>query len=285
MHSEGKHSYDGEHIAGYFDQFGMREWDRLAATPVDEVSLPIHSHYLAEHVPAGARVFEIGAGPGRFTQILAELGARVVVADISAGQLALNKQQAARLGFVHAVESWHQADICDLSTFASGTFDCVVAYGGPLSYALDRRDAALEECIRVLKPAGVLLLSVMSLWGTAHRVLEAVLQIPEATGRKVIASGDLSPETYAAGGHHLHMFRAGEFRTWLARAGLIIVSLSASNCLSTGWGDLLQEIKADEEKWKRLLRIELEACAAEGSLDMGTHIIAVVQKKFKGEHR
>ena len=42
----------------------------------------------------------------------------------------------------HAVESWHQIDMCDMSAFADATFDIVVAYGGPFSYVLDRRDVA-----------------------------------------------------------------------------------------------------------------------------------------------
>ena len=278
MPSQGQYRYDSQHIAGFYDEYGMREWGRLTATPVDEVSLHLHIHYLVEHVPAGARVLEIGAGPGRFTQVLAGLDTRVVVADVSAGQLALNQQQAQELGFAPAIEAWHQADICDLHAFAPATFDAVVAYGGPLSYALDRRDEALAECVRVLKPGGKMLLSVMSLWGTAHRVLDRVLEIPESQGRKVIASGDLSPETYEARGHYLHMFRASEFRAWLVEAGLAVISLSASNCLCTGWEDKLREIRHDAEKWNRLLRMELEACAAAGALDMGTHIIAVAKK-------
>ena len=76
----------------------------------------------------------------------------------------------------------------------------------------------------------------------------------------------------------MHMFRASEFRAWLAQAGLTVVALSASNCLSLGWGDFLQEIKSDGEKWGELLRIELEACAEGGCLDMGTHIIGVAKK-------
>ncbi|MGD9146794.1 MAG: methyltransferase domain-containing protein [Anaerolineae bacterium] len=285
MPPQRQYRYDSEHIAGFYDEYGMREWDRLTATPVDEINLHLHTHYLMQHIPAGAHVLEIGAGPGRFTQVLAHLGARIVVADISAEQLTLNKQQAEQLGFSHAIEDWRQVDICDLGGFAPCTFDRVVAYGGPLSYALDRRDAALAECIRVLKPRGTLLASVMSLWGTAHRVLDRVLEIPEAMGRKVVASGDLSPDTYGARGHYLHMFRASEFRAWLIQAGLTIITLSASNCLCTGWGGLLHEIRADEGRWNRLLRMELEACAAAGSLDMGTHIIAVVKKQFDGEHR
>jgi len=53
-----------------------------------------------------------------------------------------------------------------------------MAYGGPLSYALDQRVKALKECHRVLKQGGYLLLSIMSLWGTMHRFLDGVLKVP-----------------------------------------------------------------------------------------------------------
>ena len=272
-------SYNAQGIAAHFDDYGIREWNRLVETPVDEVSLYIHTHYLKECVPAGSRVLEIGAGAGRFTQVLAELGARILVADISPVQLDLNRHHAHQYQFAHAVENWQQTDICDMDQWASGSFDCVVAYGGPLSYALDRRDAALQECIRVLRWDGVLLLSVMSLWGSAHRRLNGVLSIPAAANRRITGSGDITPDTFPGReGNFMHMFRAGEIREWLTRAGLAIVALSASNCLSIGWEDVLQEIRYDEEKWEELLRMELEACAEEGSLNMGTHMIAVARK-------
>jgi SAM-dependent methyltransferase len=272
-------SYSAQGIAGYFDDYGIREWNRLVETPVDEVSLYIHTHYLSEYVPARSRVLEIGAGAGRFTQVLAGLGARILVADISPVQLDLNRRHAHQYQFAHAVEAWQQADVCDMAQWASESFRCVVAYGGPLSYVLDGRDVALQECIRVLGHDGTLLLSVMSLWGSVHRHLDGVLSIPAATNRRIIDTGDISPATFPEREENfMHMFRAGELREWLARAGLTIVALSASNCLSIGWEDKLREIRHDEEKWEELLRMELKACAEEESLNMGTHIIAVARK-------
>jgi hypothetical protein len=106
-----------------------------------------------------------------------------------------------------------------------------------------------------------------------------VLAIPVEANRKITATGDLTPETLRERrGNYMHMFRAGEFREWLTRANLAIVALSASNCLSIGWEDMLKEIRPDDEKWDELLRMELEACAEEGSLNMGTHIIGIARK-------
>ena len=275
--------YNSEHIANYFDQYGVKEWERLIADPVNEISLHIHTHYLKEYIPAKTRVLEIGAGPGRFTQILAQIGAQVVVGDISPGQLKLNQTYAKEHGFSQAVQAWELADISDLAQFENRSFDRVVAYGGPFSYVLDQRDTALRECLRVLRPGGILLLSVMSLWGTLHRFLPAVLNdIPAEVNRKVVTSGDLIPDTYDNEAHYMHMFRAEELQSWLNQAGTQLLAISSSNSLSSTWGERLAEIRQEQEKWDFLLELELEACAQPGALDTGTHMLAVVKKRSQG---
>jgi len=270
--------YNAQWVETHYDEYGAREWERLVQTPVDEVSLHVHATYLTQYVSAGAQALEVGAGPGRFTQVLAEIEARIVVADISPVQLRLNRQHAQEFGFAHAVESWHRLDMCDMTDFASGRFDFVVAYGGPLSYVMNQRDRALAECMRVLKPGGMLLLSVMSMWGSARRHLCGVLAIPAEVNRQITDSGDLSAQTVGETGHFCHMFRARELRHWLTEAGLEVVAMSAANCLSVGKAEELLGIREDEAKRGELLRMEREAGAEEGCLDMGTHLIAVARK-------
>lgn len=273
-------NYQPKKVIKHFDELGIREWERLVQTPVDEVSLYIHTHYLQQYISHGDRILEIGAGAGRFTQVLAKLGARILVADISLGQLKLNKLQSAKHGFERSIEDWQQVDICDLSHFETGSFDYTVVYGGPFSYVLDKRDVALRESLRVIKPHGILLLSVMSLWGSAHRHLGGTLSIPAAINQKITQSGDISAVTFPERkGSFMHLFRATELRNWLEQAGAEVIQLSASNCLSLMWDETLRQIKLDSDKWNELLRMEIEACADYGCLNMGTHIIAVARKK------
>src|SRR5687767_8907905 len=92
-------SYNANAVVQHFDAFGIHEWERLIQTPSDEVSLYIHTHYLEKYITKGKRVLEIGAGAGRFTQILAGLMAQIMVADISSVQLDLNQRFAVELGF------------------------------------------------------------------------------------------------------------------------------------------------------------------------------------------
>ena len=279
METQGLSNYHPEAVTQHFDEFGTREWDRLVQTPADEVSLYIHTHYLKKYISKGKRVLEIGAGAGRFTQVLAGLEAQVLVADISPVQLEINKRLALEYDFNQAVVDWQQVDICDLSRFEPSSFDCVVAYGGPFSYVIDKRDLALRECLRVLRSEGMLFLSVMSVWGSAHAHLDGVLAIPAAANQKITSTGDITPATFPGRKRNfMHMFRADEVRQWLEKAGLTVTDMSASNCLSLTWNETLRQIRNDSEKWNELLRMEVEACADEGCLNMGTHLIAAGRK-------
>ena len=219
-------------------------------------------------------MLDIGAGPGRFTEVLHRLGCRIVVADLSSEQLALNRQAASNHGFAPSVESWHLLDICDLSSLADKSFDAVVAFGGPLSYVFDQRDRALNECRRVLRPGGLLCLSVMSLWGTMHRYLPGVLGIPLSTNRTIMSTGDLTKDTAPGSSHYCHMFRSGELRSFLERPGLELLSISAASALSTGHAS---SSVLDSARWEALLEFEEAACIEAGYLDAGTHLIAVAR--------
>ncbi len=274
----GRPLYDPAAVKAYFGDFADKEWDRMVADPFAEVRHHVHLHYLRQYVPQGVRVLDIGAGPGRYTQVLAEMGCTITVADISPVQLALNQDNARRLDFAGAVESWQELDICHMATLTEAAFDVVLAYGGPLSYVLDAREQALQECVRVTRPGGLLLFGVMSLWGSAHMALRGVMNIPPELNEVIIRTGDLTAKTLPDSRHYCHLFRAAELRAFLDRPGLNLLAMSASNVLSTNWPKLLAEIRKDEQKWSELLRREIEAGVEPGCLDMGTHLIAVVEK-------
>src|SRR5215510_1401210 len=212
--------YNPQRVTQYFDAVGIQEWHRLLENPTKEVALHVHTHYLKKFICPGDHVLEVGAGAGRFTQILAQLGAQIVVSDLSPVQLQLNKQQADEYGYTASIEAWEQMDMCDMSRLMDNSFDCVVAYGGPFSYVLDQRDTALAECLRVLRPGGLLILSVISLWGSTHRNLDRMLGIAPSMNQQIMSTGDILPGMIANYEQSFHMFRAGELREWLEQAGL-----------------------------------------------------------------
>jgi SAM-dependent methyltransferase len=269
--------YDRPAVAAYFDQLAEGEWQRFDKYALGAVHEHIHNLYLERFVPAGSRVLEIGAGPGRFTRTLHRLGCRIVVADISDVQLALNRRYGSEYGFANSVEAYEQLDICDLKALPASTFDVVIAYGGPLSYVFERRDDAVASCRRVLKSGGVLLASVMSLWGTLHRHLAALRDLPLWSMHSIVESGDLTPENDPTSPHKCHLFCSAELATLMGRHGFRVEALAASNALSTNLESLLLELRQQPDRWQALLDLEARATAQPGYVDGGTHLIVVAR--------
>ncbi len=270
--------YDPGWVRSHYDDYAEKEWERWDRDLVQKVKFHVHLHYLQRHVRSGDRVLEVGAGAGRFTRELAGLCRSITVADISPVQLDLNRAKAREFGFEEAVEAWVECDVCDLRPhFADGAFDAVVCYGGPLSYVFERRDDAARELLRVVAPGGAVLVSVMGLWGTVHEFLPGVMAVDRRANRRIVATGDLTPELVPAS-QRCHMFRAAELRECLERAGASVEAVSASNCLSTCWNERLPEWAAEPDLWGELLAMEVEACRESGCLDVGSHIIAVCRR-------
>lgn len=271
--------YDRPAVAAYFDQLAEGEWQRFDKYALGAVHEHIHNLYLERFIRPGSRVLEIGAGPGRFTQTLHRLGCRIVVADISDVQLALNRRYGSERGFANSVEGYEKLDICDLSPLPASSFDGVVAYGGPLSYVFERRDDAVGSCRRVLKPQGVLLASVMALWGTLHRHLAALRDLPLWSMKSIVESGDLTPENDPTSPHKCHLFQSGELTNLVERHGFTVEALAASNALTTNLEPLLLELRQQPDRWQAVLDLEATATAQPGYVDGGTHLIVAARSR------
>lgn len=271
--------YDPKQVASFYDAYGEREWTRFedGRTP----GLDVYLEYLRRYVSAGDRVLDIGAGPGRFTIELARIGADIVVADLSPGQLELNRRYVAASGFEGRVLDRVVADVADLSRWETGAFDVAVCYGGPLSYLLDRDEQAVAELVRVTKPGGLVILSVMSLVGALMRAIPEVLKLARRDGPaksdEIVRTGILPPEKDY--GHCTEgidfalpakLYRWSELETLLARHGTIVAASGAG---------LLRGAPPEEPELRAFLaRTELAIAAEPGAISAGEHIVAVLRK-------
>jgi ubiquinone/menaquinone biosynthesis C-methylase UbiE len=268
-------AYDAEHVAAYFDEHGEREWARFDENLAARVNFEVHRRYLERFVQRGHRVLEVGAGPGRFTLELARLGATVVVADVSREMLRLNREHVGAEELEAQVEARVIVDVLDLSRFEDGEFDATVCYGGPVSYVVDRADEALAELLRVTRPGGPVLLSVMSLVGAFRAFLPQAIEVVEEYG---VEATEHIIETGYLGGvlnrhHNMRMYSWAMLKELLDRHGCEVVAASASNFLSIDHDDVVTD-----EWWPKLVEWELRVCAEPGALDGGTHILAVVTR-------
>ncbi|MEV0613491.1 class I SAM-dependent methyltransferase [Nonomuraea sp. NPDC050404] len=265
-----------QQVARYYDAYGDAEWHRLTGDVAGRVSLEVHRRFLARFVRPGHRVLEVGAGPGRFTAELAALGASVVVTDFSPVQLALNEERLRGGAAESSVERREVVDVCDTSRYADGEFDLVLVYGGPLSYAFEQARDALSGLLRITRPGGQVVGSVMSLLGTWRHFLPGAVKVAEAIGEDandlILRTGDLRHKG-DQDGHVCRMFRHRELAELVQDAGGEIVAASASNWATLGDREALAALESDPGRWARFLEHEIAACQEPGAVDGGTHIL------------
>lgn len=265
-------TYEAERIAAFFDAYGEQEWTRFEDGRTPSTSLAVHVEYLRRFVRAGDRVLDVGAGPGRFTLELARIGADVVVADLSPGQLELNRERVVDAGLEHRVVERVVADVTELSGFGDGVFDAVVCFGGPVSYAHERSETAVSELVRVTRREGHVLLSVMSLIGAFTRYLELVIDLVRRDGPAILEQtlrDGLLPEGDDYGHLRMRMFRWSELEELLSRHGTVVAASAAG---------LLAAEPSEPELRELLARVELDLGAERGAISCGEHILAVLRK-------
>ena len=268
-------SYDPQRTAAFYDTYGEQEWARFEQPRMGLANFEVHASYLRQFVRPGDLVLDVGAGPGRFTIELARIGTKIVVADISTGQLELNREKVSEAGTEEAVVDRVVADITDLSAFADAQFDAVVCYGGPLSYVVDGADLAVAELVRVVKPDRHVLVSAMSLVGAVSHYTDIMVELVARDGaakmEEIVRTGFL-PEEPDYGHLPMRLFRWRELHELLSRHGEVVAGAAAGLLR-------LPEQPRTPELRELLVRVELDVGAEPAAIDGGEHLLAVVRKR------
>jgi GT2 family glycosyltransferase/SAM-dependent methyltransferase len=111
----------------------------------------LHRYGLASDLATGKRVLDLACGYGDGTNLLAEAAAEAVGVDIDPANIRHAKARFKRPNLTYVA-----ADCFDLP-FEAGSFDLVVV--GEMSKHARDRNALIGEAKRVLRPAGILLIS------------------------------------------------------------------------------------------------------------------------------
>ena len=267
-------SWDPERAASFYDEYGEQEWTRFEEGRTPAPSLDVHLDRLRRFVNAGDRVLEVGAGPGRFTIELARLGAQVSVCDLSPGQLELNRQRVAAEGLEEHVVERQLADVLDLSRWDEASFDATICFGGPLSYVVERADEGIAELVRVTRPGGHVLVSVMSLVGTVTHFLPILLDLVRRDGvaknEAIVRTGFL-PDEPDYGHLAMKLFRWSELEVLLSSHGTVVDACAAG---------LLPSVQPEEPELRAFVsRVELELAGEPGAVSCGQHILAVLRRE------
>ena len=259
-------------VRAYYDGRGESEWHRLDNPYEGAIEHRLHRRAFEDLLPPNARILDLGGGPGRWTIWLARRGHRVVLADLSPGLLEIARRELAEAGV--EAEAVVEVDARDLSRFAPGEFDAVLALGPfyHLMAAADRELAA-REVHRVLGRDGLLLATVMTRYSWLLGVLleAGSRRLPDV--RRALDDGlyrNDEPGRFT----EAYLYRPGEVVPFFEGAGFQTLRVMASQSFLYLAQEQVAELhQRDEEAYEALLDIAYSAATDPSILGTAGHIL------------
>jgi SAM-dependent methyltransferase len=259
-------------VRAYYGARGESEWHRLDNPFEGAIEQELHRRAFEELLPPGARVLDLGGGPGKWTIWLARRGHRVVLADLSPVLLEIARRELAEAGV--EPEGVFELDARDLGRFRPGEFDAVLALG-PFYHlvAAGDRELAAREAHRVLRSGGLLLATVMARYSWLLGVLLEAGSRRIADVRRVLEDGvyrNAEPGRFT----EAYLHRPGDVVPFFAASGFDAVRVMASQSFLYLVQEQVAELRErDPEAYDALLDIAYQAAADPSLLGISGHIL------------
>lgn len=144
-------------IIDYYD--GYDEEGRLFRSNSHKIEWMTSMHYFEKLFQKNAIILDGCAGTGNYAFPLAKMGYQVVAGDLVPGNVEIirNKQKQNPV-----LKDTYVGSMTDLSQFEDETFDVVLCMGAFYHVGHDERVLIIKECLRVLKPDGILAISYIN---------------------------------------------------------------------------------------------------------------------------
>jgi ubiquinone/menaquinone biosynthesis C-methylase UbiE len=167
---------------GYAQRFA----GELSHKPLDRALLKA---FVDQLTAVGGVIADVGCGPGHVAQYLKSLGANVTGVDLSPGMVAMARSLDPTIEF-------HVSSMSSLPA-ADGEWGGIVALYSIIHLEPGDRAAAMAEFFRVLRPRGLLLISIHI--GSEVRHLDEFLGQAVSLDFRFIEARELESELAAAG--------------------------------------------------------------------------------------
>lgn len=116
-------------------------------------------HYLTKWIKKGSFVLDGCAGTGNYAFPLAEMGYKVTAGDIVHENVDIIREKQKSNPVLNDI---YVGSMLDLSRFKSESFDAVLCMGAFYHVDNEIRPSIMKECLRVLKPGGLLAVSYIN---------------------------------------------------------------------------------------------------------------------------
>jgi SAM-dependent methyltransferase len=267
-------------VRQYYDATITHETQRLEENAYRRLEHDMTLRTIIRHAPAGARILDVGGGPGTYLEPLTRCGFDPWLCDLSDANVAVARQRATALGLSDVNQRVRQADATRLTQYARASFDAVLALG-PFYHLLDEavRRRALSEVVRVVKPGGTIVFAVLPRLHPLRYLLR------EATAEAFDVLDAIDWDTLLAAGRFenqefftdAYLTDLNEFRAMLSRARCRVIDTLSVESFCAFMDVPLCEWATSDEKYAKLLDLVDKTARSSEQIASAEHVLVVAR--------
>jgi ubiquinone/menaquinone biosynthesis C-methylase UbiE len=267
-------------VRRYYDATINHEAQRLEENAYRRLERDMTLRTIVRHVPSGARILDVGGGPGAYLERLVCCGFDPWLCDLSNANIAAARERAAGLGLSNVARRVRQCDATSLNYYARAAFDAALACG-PFYHLLDEtaRRQALSEMVRVVKPGGTIVLAVLPRLHPLRYLLR------EATDEAFAVLNTLDWDAFLAMGRFenvgfftdAYLTELAELRVMLRQARCRVVDTLSVESFCAFMDVPLCEWATSEEKYAKLLDLVEKTARRPEQIASAEHVLVVVR--------
>jgi SAM-dependent methyltransferase len=274
-------------IRKYYDATITHEAQRLEENAYRRLEHDMTLRTIVRHVPAGARILDIGGGPGTYLEPLARCGFDPWLCDLSDANVAAARARATALGLSDVARRVRQSDATTLTHYARASFDAALALG-PFYHLLDdtARRRALSEIVRVVKPGGTIILAVLPRLHPLRYLLREATEesfgvLDALDWDALLATGRFENKEFFT---DAYLTDLAEFRAMLRHARCRVVDTLSAESFCAFMDVPLCEWATSDEKYAKLLDLVDKTARRPEQIASAEHVLVVVRTHGSRRH-
>ena len=251
---------------------GYDEEARLTTRP-GLVEFLTTMRYIEKYLPDGAKVLEVGAGTGRYSRTIADMGHKVEAVELVQYNIEIFRQAIIPGQDIKIT----QGNALDLSMFGDSIFDLTLVLG-PLYhlYTPEDKHKAISEALRVTKPGGVVFAAYCM--GDAS-LADAGFGRASFSVKEYIQRGLINPVTFTTTSKPEDIFelvRVEDINTLMKGFPVKRLHLVGADLFSRYIRDGLEAM--DDENFALYLRYHFAACEKPDIIGISHHVLDIFRK-------
>jgi SAM-dependent methyltransferase len=267
-------------VRRYYDATITHETQRLEENAYRRLEHDMTLRTIVRHVSAGARILDVGGGPGTYLEPLARSGFDPWLCDLSDENVAAARARATALGLSDVEQRVRQCDATTLAHSAPATFDAALALG-PFYHLLNEavRRRALSEIVRVVKPGGTIVLAVLPRLHPLRYLLreataEAFDVLDAINWDALLATGRFENQEFFT---DAYLADLDEFRAMLRRARCRVIDTLSVESFCAFMDVPLCEWATSDEKYAKLLDLVDKTARYPEQIASAEHVLVVAR--------